>query len=105
VTGAPFLELCRQEAEGPGTDGAVSRQGRVWGTYVHGIFDRYEFRRRWLNCVRRDKGLPPLEGGGRDMYAVREEAFDRLADLLREHVDWDRIYALIDLPRPMRDTV
>ena len=33
-------------------DGAMSPDGLVWGTYVHGVFDRPEFRRAWLNRVR-----------------------------------------------------
>jgi adenosylcobyric acid synthase len=55
------------------TDGAVSAGGRIWGTYLHGIFDSGEFREEWLRFLRQGgsgKGLPFRE--------VREQAFDRL---------------------------
>ncbi|MDI3256363.1 MAG: cobyric acid synthase [Kyrpidia sp.] len=93
--GRPFLLLGEAGSGDWRRDGAVSRDGRVWGTYLHGIFDRRTFRRRWLDVLRREHGLPPLEGTGRDMYAVREEAFEQLADLLREHVNWPRIHELL----------
>ncbi|ATY84149.1 cobyric acid synthase CobQ [Kyrpidia spormannii] len=93
-----WLESAGGEAGYP--EGAVSRDGKVWGTYVHGIFDSWAFRRRWLDGLRREKGLPPLEGQVRDMYAVREEAFDRLAALLRQHVDWERVYRFLALEPP-----
>ncbi len=35
--------------------------GLVWGTYIHGLFDQPQFRRAWLNGLRRRKGLPPVE--------------------------------------------
>jgi adenosylcobyric acid synthase len=30
-------------------DGAFSLDGRVWGCYIHGLFDNSNFRRAWLN--------------------------------------------------------
>lgn len=41
-------------------DGAVSMDGLVWGTYIHGLYDQPNFRRMWLNRVRVRKGLCPL---------------------------------------------
>lgn len=98
----PFALLTRSGERQPSPDGAVSPDGRVWGTYLHGLFDRPEFRRSWLNRVREDKGLPPRAKAGPDMGAVREESFNRLAELLRACVDWERIYALVGLPGPRR---
>ena len=39
-----------------GDEGAVSENGRVWGTSIHGLFDQAEFRRGWLNRVRGQEG-------------------------------------------------
>lgn len=76
-------------------DGAVSADGKIWGTYVHGILHNDELRRAWINGIRADKGWPPLPVGlcfkGR-----REAAFDRLADHVRRHLDMDRIYAMME---------
>jgi len=77
-------------------DGAATANGRVWGTYVHGIFDNDGFRRDWLNRLRADRGLPPLESGYRHRE-TREAAFDRLAEHVRAHVDLEAIYAMIGI--------
>jgi adenosylcobyric acid synthase len=42
-------------------DGAIRNDGRVWGTYIHGVFDEPDFRRIWLNRARARKRLPPLD--------------------------------------------
>lgn len=75
-------------------EGAISADGRLWGTYLHGIFDSDAFRRLWLNELRRDKGLPPAETG--TAYAEsRERAFDRLAGHVRAHLDMEKIYRIL----------
>ncbi|WP_442951637.1 cobyric acid synthase, partial [Paenibacillus sp. GYB003] len=75
-------------------DGAMSDDGKVWGTYMHGILHNDELRRAWINDIRRDKGWAPLPGELRFM-GKREAAFDRLADHVRRHLDMERIYAMI----------
>lgn len=63
-------------------DGAASEDGRVCGTYLHGLFDHPRLRRAWLNYLRAGKGLPPL--------APHEDApsdIDRLADHVAAHLD------------------
>jgi adenosylcobyric acid synthase len=80
------------------TDGAISSDGSVWGTYIHGVFDQPEFRRAWLNRVRIRKGLSPLP------YAISEAvsrrlsgALDRWADHLRAHLDVHPILCALGL--------
>ena len=77
------------------SDGAVSADGRLWGTYLHGIFHNDRFRHDWLNEVRRDKGLEPRKQQVA-FGALREQSFDRLADHVRRHVDMDTIYQLMN---------
>lgn len=33
-------------------EGLATADGRVWGSYLHGLFDNDAFRRSWLNGVR-----------------------------------------------------
>ena len=75
--------------------GALDRSGRVWGCYLHGIFDSDVYRRWFINRLRREKGLSDFSGqvGCYDL----EPALDRLAAVLRQHLDMDRIYALLEL--------
>ncbi len=70
-------------------DGLRSEDGRVWGTYLHGIFDAPEFRRWWLNRLRARRHLPPLSASAN---ASPEAAFDRLASVVRSHLNMNAIY-------------
>lgn len=74
-------------------DGAISGDGRVWGTYIHGIFDNDHFRHQLLEKIRRGKGiLPGIQGN----YSVHfEDNLNRLASLVRERIDLPQIHALI----------
>lgn len=77
-------------------DGAVSADGKVWGTYMHGILHNDELRRFWINEIRADKGWSPFAGELKFM-SKREAAFDRLADHVRQHLDMERIYAMMKM--------
>ncbi len=62
--------------------------GRVWGSYIHGIFDSDGFRRSFLNELRSLKGLPPL---GVHPAPRLDEELDRLAEAVRLNVNLARI--------------
>ncbi len=82
-------------------DGAVLGAGlperRVWGTYLHGLFDANEFRRRFLDDLRERKGLRRI-GVSRHSSSL-EPGLDGLAQAFRESVDLTAIYRLIGLDR------
>ena len=76
-------------------DGAVSRDGRVWGTYIHGIFDNDGFRRSFIDGLKRD-GLSTGDGSAAFQYAAfKEQQLDRLADLVRSRLDMRYLKGLI----------
>ncbi|WP_442601609.1 cobyric acid synthase [Paenibacillus sp. KN14-4R] len=77
-------------------DGAALHDGRIFGTYIHGILHNDDFRRNWINTIRASKGLKPLEANLR-FQENREAAFDRLADHVRKHLDLTRIYEMMGL--------
>ena len=83
-------------------DGAISPDGQVLGTYLHGLFENTGFRRAWLNRLRRRRGLAPLpmQGAAAD---GRELALDRLADHVRRHLDVAAVYRSLGLPGPKRE--
>ncbi|KRE83902.1 cobalamin biosynthesis protein CobQ [Paenibacillus sp. Soil766] len=89
------LETCSHH------DGATSLDGRVWGTYIHGILHNDDFRRAWLNEIRLHKGLTPILQGLR-YKERREAAFDRLADHVRAHLDMKRVYEMMDITHPTK---
>ena len=77
-------------------DGAVSSDGRVFGTYIHGIFDNDNFRRHILNLIRREKGWGPLaEENVVSIREQREKDFDKLAEVVRTSLDIDKIYEIM----------
>lgn len=76
-------------------EGALSDDGRVLGTSIHGLFDEPGFRRHYLNQIRARKGLAPLEvSGDDDAKTVRIRAYDRLADLLANNLAISSLAAL-----------
>jgi adenosylcobyric acid synthase len=83
-------------------DGAMSADGRVWGTYLHGILHNDDFRRAWLNRVRSSKHLAPLVAELR-YKERREAAFDRLAAHVREHLDMKLVYEMMELKQSERE--
>ncbi|WP_454192756.1 cobyric acid synthase [Paenibacillus sp. Marseille-Q7038] len=77
-------------------EGCGAADGKVWGTYLHGLFDNDEFRRTWLDGLRLQKGLPPIsETFQAAVYKTQE--FDRVAEIVRNHLDLDRIYEIAGL--------
>ena len=68
--------------------------GLVWGTYLHGVFDDDRFRRSFLDRLRTRKGLAPLRSV--QVAYDLEAALDRLADVVRNSLDMERIYRLLD---------
>ncbi len=71
-------------------DGAYSEDGRVWGCYLHGIFENDAFRRNWL------AGLG-WQGTAQSALALRQQEYDRLADAVEDAIGWAQIAALVGL--------
>ncbi len=67
-------------------DGATSADGRVFGTYLHGLFGADLFRKRFLAQF-------GVEGGGGDYRAGVDAALDRIAERLEEHLDCDAVFS------------
>lgn len=67
--------------------GLVNESQSVWGSYLHGIFDNGEWRRKWLNQLRQKKGLAPLPTNISDYSEQRDHAFDTLADFVEKYLD------------------
>ena len=82
---------------GGNCDGAVSACGTVWGTYLHGVFERPAFRRAWLNTLRQRLGWQPL---GATAALERGHRFDALADAVGAALDMQAVYRLLSLSGP-----
>jgi adenosylcobyric acid synthase len=76
---------------GPYLDGARLGNGRVWGTYIHGVFDADGFRRNFLGAARKAKGYARP---GRVNFDTDKE-FDKLACLVRRNLNMKLLYEII----------
>ncbi len=82
-------------------DGAVSEDGRVAGTYLHGIFDNDQFRRRLIKHLMKEKGTVHTDDDAQlSSQAFKEQAYDRLADVVQENLSLEPIYRAMGLERP-----
>jgi adenosylcobyric acid synthase len=73
------------------TDGCVSEDGRVLGTYLHGIFDNPGITRRWLDHLGLTDIVVPRKAG----IAYRDEQYDLLAAHFAKHVRVDDMMRLV----------
>jgi adenosylcobyric acid synthase len=73
-------------------DGACSSDGRVWGCYLHGLFDNEALRHSLLATLRAEKGLDARVAVS---VPTVDAELDRLADHLEAHLDLDKILGLI----------
>lgn len=73
-------------------EGTVTQDGRLVGTYLHGLLDNPEFRQAWLERIAhaRSKPLAPA-GATPDPRERREQAYERLAHHLETHLDLRRL--------------
>jgi adenosylcobyric acid synthase len=93
----PAFRVTSRNGEGLSEpDGAVTREGLVIGTMIHGLFANPGLRRGLLASLTRRAGRPVLwtaaladgDQGGMDPY-------DRLADVLEEHLDREALNRLL----------
>jgi len=73
-------------------DGAVSADGWMMGTYLHGLFANEDFRGVILRNLARRKGVALLPRRSAEQKA---EAYDRLAAQVRQALDMRLIYDLL----------
>ena len=75
-------------------DGAFCKN--VYGSYVHGIFDREQVAKKVVEAIGRKKGIDVSEMTGVDFAQFKETQYDLLADGLRKHLDMKKIYEILE---------
>ncbi|MCX5908870.1 MAG: cobyric acid synthase CobQ, partial [Deltaproteobacteria bacterium] len=82
-------------------EGAISGDGRVWGTYLHGLFENNGFRRGFIESFVAVPGRrPSLAAEGFDYKEFKKREFDRLAVALRKALDFEGIYRIAGIQWP-----
>ena len=69
-----------------GYDGLQSSDGRVWGTYIHGVFDSRDFLNWWLERIR---------PGSSCRESPIENRFDAVANAVRKSIDVEQLHRII----------
>ena len=91
VTSGPALEQPAVLLEDGRCDGALSADGQIVGTYLHGLFESPAA----CSALLRWAGLRNVQSV--DYHALRERDIERLADLVENHLDTDRLRQLCGL--------
>ncbi len=74
-------------------EGAMSHDGRVWGSYLHGLFDDAPLRRALLTAL-----LPLGKKFTSAQHSIEAE-LDRLADHLAAHLNLEQLQKLLAPPQ------
>ena len=80
--------------QAPKDDGA--QFGNIYGSYVHSIFDKELVAEKIIEAIGREKGIDTAQMTGVDYQTFKESQYDILAAGLREHLDMDKIYQILE---------
>ena len=89
VTSGAALGQPASLLDGGRADGAISADGQVLATYLHGVFDHPDACRALLQWA----GL--AHAAAVDLNRLREASLERLADTLEAHLNLDQLFGLI----------
>ena len=62
---------------------------------MYDSFDEIDFTRELLNSIREEKGLEKLQSNVTSFDEFKQNEYDKLADLLRENLDIQKIYEIM----------
>ncbi|MBQ5315946.1 MAG: cobyric acid synthase [Oscillospiraceae bacterium] len=101
LSGAPYegYEIHMGQTAGPSadtlTDTGGSQRENIYGTYVHGIFDRAEVSSVIIKALCEKKNIP-FSGKSHDRRAEKERQYKLLADTVRKSLDMELVYRILD---------
>jgi adenosylcobyric acid synthase len=87
--------LSKNEIRVDSFDGAARSDGRVWGTYFHGLFDTPGFRHSFLKaiCTNYNPGEKDRDHGSASNF--KDHQYDLLAEHFRAHLDMDKLFKIV----------
>ena len=75
--------------------GNIINEGNVYGTYIHGIFDRSEISTEIINSLMKSKGIEISHKDVIDMDKYKEKQYEILAENLEKAIDVDKLLAVL----------
>ena len=92
----PFIQIkSRLKEKSEEIDGYMSSDGKIFGTYIHGIFDTPEFLMKILNVLKINKGLRKISTEIIDYKSFKDSQYDKLALIVRNNMNINKIYEII----------
>ncbi|MBR6345611.1 MAG: cobyric acid synthase, partial [Lachnospiraceae bacterium] len=67
----------------------------IYGTYIHGFFDDAGISSVITESIAADKNIDLKDFKGIDYKSFKESQYDKLADMLRLHMDMEYIYGIL----------
>lgn len=67
----------------------------VYGSYVHGLFDKGQTATAVVRALASLKGIEVRDGMLEDYQTFKEKQYDKLAAVLREYLDMEEIYGML----------
>jgi adenosylcobyric acid synthase len=80
------------------TEGSVRKSELLFGTYLHGVFDKPAFRKYFLSFVKHN-GTPVVAADIRDYDDLIEENLEKLAQVFEEGLDMERFMKIVEAGR------
>ena len=81
--------VCERKSEG-------AMGENVYGTYVHGIFDSMDVVNAVVRALAERKGIDPEGLAQIDYAAYKEQQYDKMAAILRQYLDMEAIYRIVE---------
>jgi len=73
--------------------------GNIYGSYVHGIFDRKEITKTIITAIAKQKGIDATIIKTFDMKEYKEKQFDILAGTIRNNINMNMIYKILEMSK------
>lgn len=93
----PLTHICDSNRNEPMEKSEGAYCGNVYGSYVHGIFDKEQVSVKILSALAKKKGITLEHLEGTDYAAYKEQQYDLLADAMRAHLDMKQIYEILEM--------
>ena len=91
-----FSRICFRD-KGEEGEGAVSNDGMVFGSTVHGLFENDLFRRRFIDVLRQRKGLPFLSVPVLAYRSILDQDLNQWANWVEGNMDLDQLCNIIQI--------
>ena len=75
--------------------GNIINNGNVYGTYIHGIFDRGEISKEVISSLMKAKGIDAGDIETVDMEEYKEKQYEILGENLEKAIDMDRLLDIL----------